>query len=71
MDKKICTYICTGCGIGDALDIEALSEVVTGEMSQECKTHATLCSPEGRAYLENEKNLKVLIHLISAPVLLA
>ena len=55
MDKKICTYICTGCGIGDALDIEALSEVVTGEMSQECKTHATLCSPEGRAFLENEK----------------
>ena len=55
MDKKICTYICTGCGIGEALDIEELSGVVTGEMSQECKTHACLCGSEGRAFLENEK----------------
>ncbi|MCF8055401.1 MAG: FAD-dependent oxidoreductase [Desulfocapsa sp.] len=56
MDKKICTYICTGCGIGEAVDIEELSGVVTGEMSQECKTHAQLCGPEGRAFLENEKS---------------
>lgn len=56
MDKKICTYICTGCGIGEALNIEELSEVVTGEMSQECKTHACLCGTEGRAFLENEQN---------------
>ena len=38
MAKTYCAYICSGCGIGDALDIEALSEVVTGEMSMECKT---------------------------------
>ena len=25
MDKKYGAYICTGCGIGDALDIEALN----------------------------------------------
>jgi quinone-modifying oxidoreductase subunit QmoB len=25
MDKKYGAYICTGCGIGDALDIEALT----------------------------------------------
>ena len=56
MDKKICTYICTGCGIGEAINIEELSGVVTGEMSQECKTHAQLCGPEGRAFLENEKS---------------
>ena len=55
MDKKICTYICTGCGIGDVIDIEALSGIVTGEMAQECKTHAALCGAEGRAFLENEK----------------
>ena len=56
MDKKICTYICTGCGIGEAIDIEELSGVVTGEMSQECKTHGQLCGPEGRALLEGDKN---------------
>lgn len=54
MDKKYCAYICTGCGIGDALDIEALSEVVTGEMSMECKTHACFCSKEGHALIESD-----------------
>jgi quinone-modifying oxidoreductase subunit QmoB len=54
MDKKYCAYICTGCGIGDALDIEALSGVVSGEMSMECKTHAYLCGAEGRAFIEGD-----------------
>ncbi len=52
MDKKYCAYICTGCGIGDALDIDALAEVVSGEMSMECKTHKFLCGTEGRAFIE-------------------
>jgi len=56
MDKKICTYICTGCGIGEAINIEELSGIVTSEMAQECKTHGQLCGPEGRAFLENEKS---------------
>ena len=52
MDKKYCAYICSGCGIGDALDIDALQAVVTKEMSMECKTHAYLCGAEGRALIE-------------------
>lgn len=52
MDKKYCAYICTGCGIGDALDIEALSEVVSSEMSMECKTHEYLCGKEGLATIQ-------------------
>jgi quinone-modifying oxidoreductase, subunit QmoB len=54
MDKKYCAYICAGCGIGDALDMEALVEVVSGEMSMECKTHAFLCGPEGRSLIEGD-----------------
>jgi quinone-modifying oxidoreductase subunit QmoB len=54
MDKKYCAYICAGCGIGDALDMEALAEVVTGEMSMECKTHACLCGADGRALIEKD-----------------
>ena len=27
MDKKLGVYICTGCGIGDSLDIDALKKV--------------------------------------------
>jgi len=54
MDKKYCAYICAGCGIGDALDMEALAEVVSGEMSMECKTHPYLCGAEGRALIEKD-----------------
>ncbi len=54
MDKKYCAYICTGCGIGDALDIEALSEVVSGEMAMECKTHPNLCGAEGLNFIKKD-----------------
>ena len=56
MDKKYSAYICTGCGIGEALDIEALTGVVTGEMSMECKTHEALCGAAGREMIENDIN---------------
>ena len=54
MDKKYCAYICAGCGIGEGLDFEALAEVVTGEMSMECKTHECLCGADGRALIEKD-----------------
>ena len=54
MDKKYCAYLCSGCGIGEALDMEALAEVVTGEMSMESKTHGCLCGAEGRALIEKD-----------------
>ncbi len=54
MDKKYCAYICAGCGIGDALDFEALAEVVSDEMSMECKPHDCLCGAEGRALIESD-----------------
>jgi quinone-modifying oxidoreductase, subunit QmoB len=54
MDKKYCAYICAGCGIGDALDMEALAGVVSGEMKMECKTHNYLCGTEGRALIEGD-----------------
>ena len=56
MDKKYGAYICTGCGIGDTLDIEALSEVASSEMSMECKTHQAFCSADGRALIESDIN---------------
>jgi quinone-modifying oxidoreductase, subunit QmoB len=48
MDKKMGVYICTGCGIGDSLDIEALAGLAKTEYKVPvCKQHAFLCSPEG------------------------
>ncbi|VAX15736.1 Anaerobic respiratory complex protein QmoB [hydrothermal vent metagenome] len=47
-EKKIGTYICTGCGIGESLDIDALSKVVTSESKiPVCKTHPFLCEEQG------------------------
>ncbi len=66
MDKNIRAYICTGCGIGEALDIEALSEVVSGEMSTECKTHEALCSAAGRAMIDGDINEGVNTVVIGA-----
>ncbi|MGI9538235.1 MAG: FAD-dependent oxidoreductase [Desulfocapsaceae bacterium] len=54
MDKKYCAYLCSGCGIGDALDMDALAEVVTGEMSMDCKTSDCLCGSEGRSLIEKD-----------------
>ena len=56
MDKKYGAYICTGCGIGDTLDIEALSKVASSEMGMNCKTHQALCSADGRALIEKDMN---------------
>jgi quinone-modifying oxidoreductase subunit QmoB len=56
MDKKYSAYLCTGCGIGDAIDIEALSGVVSSEMGMECKTHQALCSADGRGLIEGDIN---------------
>jgi quinone-modifying oxidoreductase, subunit QmoB len=48
MDKKLGVYICTGCGIGDSLDIDALKKVGSKEFKAPvCKTHSWLCGTEG------------------------
>jgi len=47
MDKKTGVYICTGCGIGDALDIEQLSKVAVDGGVASCQNHANLCGNEG------------------------
>ena len=55
MEKKIAVYICSGCGIGDALDIEQLGKVATDERSAAiCKNHPNLCSQEGVALIKND-----------------
>ncbi len=47
-DKKIATYICRGCDIGDSLDVEALKKVATEGCGIEvCRDHHWLCGAEG------------------------
>jgi quinone-modifying oxidoreductase subunit QmoB len=55
MSKKIAAYICTGCGIGDALNIEQLSGVATSECGAAiCRTHPNLCSQEGAQLIKDD-----------------
>jgi quinone-modifying oxidoreductase subunit QmoB len=48
MEKKYGLYICKGCGIGDAIDVDAVIKEA-GEKPDEdsVKVHDALCSPEG------------------------
>src|SRR5512143_3821117 len=55
MDKKIGVYICGGCGITDAVDIEKLASIATGEMKAPvCKTHPFMCGAAGAAMIKND-----------------
>ncbi len=51
MDKKTGVYICTGCGIGDLLDVDALVEAAEESSPDEVKTHAAFCGGEGFAQI--------------------
>ena len=53
MDKKYGVYICEGCGIGEALDVEAI-RAVADEEGLTAKTNPILCSPEGVDFLKQE-----------------
>ncbi len=57
MEKKIGVYVCSGCDIDKAVDVEALEKVATGEMKAAvCKTHPFLCSQAGVQLLKDDLN---------------
>jgi quinone-modifying oxidoreductase, subunit QmoB len=57
MDKKIGLYVCTGCGIGDALNIEQLTQVATeGGSVAVSRTHTNLCSEEGVRLIQKDRD---------------
>jgi len=57
MEKKVGVYICKGCGIGDSLDMEALTAVVNDEFSPAvCKDHDFLCSEAGLQVILEDLN---------------
>jgi quinone-modifying oxidoreductase subunit QmoB len=47
--EKLGLFVCSGCGIGDALDLDALQEVAEEKGAKEVITHQCLCGPEGLA----------------------
>ena len=45
--ERIGVFLCTGCGIGDALNVEALGAVARELRAASVATHPSLCAPEG------------------------
>src|SRR3990172_7247950 len=55
MAKKIGLYICGGCGITDALDIEGLAKKAQKKPKADViKTHNALCSAEGVGLIKQD-----------------
>ncbi len=45
--ERLGVFLCTGCGIGDALNVEGLGAVAKELHAAACITHPCLCAPEG------------------------
>jgi quinone-modifying oxidoreductase subunit QmoB len=57
MEKKLGVYICSGCDIDKAVDVEGLEKVATNEYkAAACKTHPFLCSQAGVQLLKDDMN---------------
>ncbi|MBI4773573.1 MAG: hydrogenase iron-sulfur subunit [Deltaproteobacteria bacterium] len=75
MDKKLGVYVCKGCGIGDAINVEALSEAIEGlDVTPHLfKDVPVLCSKEGvdtiKADIEGEGINAVVVAACSPRVL--
>ncbi len=51
MDKKLGVYLCGGCGIPDAVDLERLAAAAEKKKAAVCKTHPFLCGKEGSSLI--------------------
>ncbi len=57
MEKKIGVYICSGCDIDKAVDVEGLEKVAVNEFkAAACKTHPFLCSQAGLQVIKDDQN---------------
>jgi len=65
MDKVYGVYICTGCGIGEALDIDALADVAKEE-ALPVQTHPFLCSKEGCVAIQKDVDEKSTNRIVIA-----
>lgn len=66
-DNKFAAYICSGCGIGDKLDIGTLEKIAKkeGKMA-EVKTHPFLCSAEGVQLINDDIEKEGVTHVCIA-----
>lgn len=69
MDKVYGAYLCTGCSIGDVLDVDGLKEAAS-ENGIEMQDHACLCGEEGQALIKkdiDEKGVNTVVVCACSP----
>ncbi len=55
MDNKLGVYVCSGCSIGESLDVEQLSKVAGKECKAPvCRVHPFLCGEEGLGLIRED-----------------
>ena len=55
MEKKIGVYICSGCNLGNVIDVEKLATLAKGEYKVPvCQVHPFLCSDEGAGQIQKD-----------------
>ena len=72
--ERLGLTLCTGCGIGDALDTEALEQLAGEAGCSTTVSHAALCSPEGLTAIRDaaqSENLDGLLNTIDDGNLIA
>jgi len=71
MEKKLGVFICSGCGIGEALDLEAMEGVALKECKATlCRRRPFLCNAEGAAVIRTdvaEEGLTTLVIAACSP----
>jgi len=53
MSEGLGVYLCSGCGIADAIDLEALARSASSKAAS-VRIHPYLCGPEGRALIRQD-----------------
>ncbi|RWX48051.1 putative adenylylsulfate reductase-associated electron transfer protein QmoB [Candidatus Electrothrix marina] len=69
MDKVYGAYLCTGCSIGDVLDVDGLKGAAS-ETGMEMQEHACLCGAEGQALIKKdieEKGVNTVVVCACSP----
>jgi len=66
-EMKTAAYICSGCGLGDKLDIAQLSKIAQKEGKMALvREHAFLCNPEGVQMIRNDIASEAVTHVCIA-----
>lgn len=66
MSEKVKVYLCTGCSIGETVDIEQLSKVSTEEFNVPSSIHPCLCSADGVRFIKKDAEEECLDSIVIA-----